>query len=101
MGRQRKRWPGSFPTFCGKQTNKRGVLSAPLPLAGSRRAKLALRGRGGVASPVLVAHPHPDPPRKGREWKRRGSLLQLALQRFNLLGGRAPLFVTAPRLCDG
>src|SRR5229473_5441143 len=32
---------------------------APSPLAGSRRAKLALRGWGGVATSAVPAAPHP------------------------------------------
>src|SRR5947207_9282668 len=36
----------SYSTMAFGRIDSRRVLSSPLPLAGSRRAKLALRGRG-------------------------------------------------------
>src|SRR5258707_13407449 len=58
---------GVKPTGFGRFLRGWTLLGSPLPLAGSRRAKLALRGRGwGFHGEIsLVATPPPTLPRQG------------------------------------
>src|SRR6202022_3862887 len=90
MGRQRKRCPGSFPTFCGKQTNIRGCYLFPSPLRGrdERNSLLGVGGGGVRESRARGPPPSLTLPARGGNGRKEGSLPQLALQRFDPLRER-------------